>query len=301
MPYERPTPRVRRYDAGRRTASGGEQVVVEVTRPIADPGRRAGVSDHDWKARSTGSIVPNVSAAPAASRAGRPVPDPPASSVPGRRLARRLRIPPWSSPSLSPYPATDRDRIEYLRFDLPPGTTRLEVDLVGNAVLTVDGRDRCRLRASGRRRSGRRRGRAAHLDDHPGLRGGRGAHRTDPGNRRPRPDRPGRLGGPRPVRIQRRSPLPPAARPPGRRIELDLGRVRGTAEVLMDGVSVGGPVLLAVHLRPHRRRGRRTHPRHRSLRHRSPPPRRHQPNPLHLPRPKHLRPLRPSPRRGIGT
>ena len=42
-----------------------------------------------------------------------------------------------------------------------------------------------------------------------------------------------------PAEPQRRRPLPPAARAPPGDVRLDLGEVRGTAEVLVDGESAG--------------------------------------------------------------
>jgi hypothetical protein len=80
MPYERPTPRVRRYDAADALRPGVENtIVVEVTRPspirprLAGDGRRC-----DRSGGAPASVAPGV---------GRPVPDPPTAPATGRGLA----------------------------------------------------------------------------------------------------------------------------------------------------------------------------------------------------------------------
>jgi hypothetical protein len=138
-------------------------------------------------------------------------------------------------------PRSDPRRVEFLRFDLPPGTVRLEFDLAGHAVVAVDETEI----AAGTGHlvaevpAGARVGQLTLLTT-PGFEAGAaltGPVRAIVG--------PGRIslgdwedhglaeysGG---VRYRRRFTIPE-----GERIQLDLGRVRGTAEVLVDGRSAG--------------------------------------------------------------
>ncbi|WP_132156000.1 hypothetical protein [Kribbella antiqua] len=139
MPYERPTPRVRRYDAAAALRAGVEnEIVVEVTQPTPILVDGLAISDHDWQATADGSAVP-VSRRRPWHRAladlyltRRPHPLPAAAWLDGT-----------SSTAVEPVtfavPRPTSERIEHLRFDLPPGTVQLDIDLVGEAVLAVDG------------------------------------------------------------------------------------------------------------------------------------------------------------------
>ncbi|TCO30522.1 hypothetical protein EV652_105524 [Kribbella steppae] len=239
MPYERPTPRVRRYDAAAVLRPGVENtIVVEVTRPTPILVDGLVIPDHDWKATVDGSTVPTGRRRPWHRALAdlhltrRPHPLPAAAWLDGTDTT-------VVEPVTFAVPRPSPDRIEHLRFDLPPGTTRLEVDLVGEAVLSVDGEQL----ATG---TGR-----VVADIPAGGKTGWLTLMTTPGHEAgaalTAPIRatvgPGRMplgnwethglseysGG---VRYTRRLVLPEAA-------TLDLGRVRGTAEVLIDGVSIG--------------------------------------------------------------
>ncbi|GAB2635620.1 hypothetical protein [Kribbella swartbergensis] len=241
MPYERPIPRVRRYDAAAVLRPGVENtVVVEVTRPAPILVDGLVISDHDWTATVDGSTVPTVRRRPWHRSLAdlyltrRPHPLPAAAWLDGTDLG-------VVEPITFAVPRPSPDRIEHLRFDLPPGTTRLEIDLAGEAVLTVDGQQL----ATG----------AGTLvaDVPPGAKTGLLTVMTTPGHESgaalTAPIRatvgPGRIGlgnwetlglseysgG---VRYTRAVELPEADYR-----QLDLGRVRGTAEVLIGGTSVG--------------------------------------------------------------
>jgi hypothetical protein len=239
MPYERPTPRVRRYDAAAVLRPGVENtVVVEVTRPTPILVDGLVISDHDWKATVDGSTVPTSRRRPWHRAVAdlyltrRPHPLPAAAWLDGTDTT-------VVEPVTFAVPRSTPDWIEHLRFDLPPGTTRLEVGLVGEAVLTVDGEQL--VSGSG----------TLVADVPPGAKTGWLTLMTTPGHESGAaltgPIRatvgPGRIplgdwethglseysGG---VRYTRQIVLPDATR-------LDLGKVRGTAEVLIDGVSIG--------------------------------------------------------------
>ena len=136
-------------------------------------------------------------------------------------------------------PRVEPQRVEYLGFDLPPGTVRLEFDLAVHAVVAVDeteiaaGTGRLTVEVPAGARSGQ-----LTLLTEPGFEAGAalaGPIRAIVG--------PGRLGlgnwedqglaeysgG---VRYRRRITT-------GDRFQLDLGKVRGTAEVFLDGQSAG--------------------------------------------------------------
>ena len=239
MPYERPTPRVRRYDAAAVLRPGVENtIVVEVTRPTPILVDGLVISDHDWKATVDGSTVSTVRRRPWHRALAdlhltrRPHPLPAAAWLDGTD-------PTVVEPVTFAVPRPSPDRVEHLRFDLPPGTTRLEVDLVGEGVVTVDGEQL----ATGAGRvvadvpAGGKTGWLTLLTT-PGHEAGAaltGPIRATVGaGRMPLGDWETHglseySGG---VRYTRRLVLPAAA-------TLDLGRVRGTAEVLIDGISIG--------------------------------------------------------------
>ncbi|MEV0282926.1 hypothetical protein AB0H36_02285 [Kribbella sp. NPDC050820] len=239
LPYERPTPRVRRYDAAAALRPGVENtIVVEVTRPTPILVDGLAISEHDWKATVDGTTVPTVRRRPWHRALAdlyltrRPHPLPGAAWLDGTSTD-------VVEPITFAVPRSTPDRIEHLRFDLPPGTTGLEVDVVGDAVLTVDGQQL----ATG---SGR-----VVADVPVGARTGWLTLMTTPGHESGAaltgPIRltvgPGRIplgdwqshglaeysGG---VRYTRRLDLSQAT-------TLNLGSVRGTAEVLVDGISIG--------------------------------------------------------------
>jgi hypothetical protein len=241
MPYERPTPRVRRYDAAAALRPGVEnEIVVEMNRPTPILVDGLVISDHDWQATVDGSTVPTVRRRPWHRALAdlyltrRPHPLPAAAWLDGTDTTA-------VEPITFAVPRPTPERIEHLRFELPPGTVRLDIDLAGEAVLTVDGEQL----ATG----------SGHLtaDIPAGARTAVLTVMTTPGHEAgaalTAPIRatvgPGRLplgnwedhglaeysGG---VRYTRRLDLPAASR-----LQLDLGRVRGTAEVFIDGISQG--------------------------------------------------------------
>ncbi|TDD25395.1 hypothetical protein E1218_14985 [Kribbella turkmenica] len=241
MPYERSTPRVRRYDAAAALRPDVENtIVVEVTRPTPILVDGLVISDHDWKATVDGATVPTFRRRPWHRAMAdlyltrRPHPLPAAAWLDGTDTTVVESVT-FAVPRPAP------ERIEHLRFDLPPGTTHLELALTAEAVLTVDGQQL----AIG---SG-----MLTADVPAGARTGYLTVMTTPGHEvgaaLTDPIRatvgPGRIplgdwetlglseysGG---VRYIRRLHLPAA----DHRL-LDLGRVRGTAEVLVDGTSIG--------------------------------------------------------------
>jgi hypothetical protein len=251
LPYERPTPRVRRYDVAAALRPGVNEVAIELSQstPILVDGLV--VSDHDWSGQLVGTAGDcKVVRRRQRHRAladlylhRRPHPLPAAAWLDGTDTS-------VVEPITFAVPRTDPHRTEYLRFDLPPGTTRLELDLNCPAVLAVDGHE---LTA----------GTGQLVADVPaGARTGRLTLRTEPGFEAGAalagPIRaivgPGRIGlgdwedhglaeysgG---VRYRRKITATGApGRGPGSAspaVQLDLGRVRGTAEVLVDGRSAG--------------------------------------------------------------
>jgi hypothetical protein len=241
LPYERTTPRVRRYDAAAALHPGVENTVtIEVTQPTPILVDGLVVSDHDWQAVIDDSTVPTVRRRPHHRSLAdlyltrRPHPLPGAAWLDGTSTDA-------VEPVTFAVPGPESERIEHLRFHLPPGTNRLELDVVGEAVLVVDGKQL--VTGSG------------HLETTvpTGSRVGLLTVRTEPGFESGAalagPIRvhvgPGRIaegnwedqglseysGG---VRYSRELDFPEADR-----IQLDLGRVRGTAEVFVDGISQG--------------------------------------------------------------
>ncbi|TCN36905.1 alpha-L-rhamnosidase-like protein [Kribbella orskensis] len=257
LPYERPTPRVRRYDLAEALRPGENQVTIEVTQPSPILVDGLVVSDHDWVGEVAG-VPAKVVRRRQQHRAladlylnRRAHPLPKASWLDGSSAGENGRAGSGSGvagaaagvvePVTFAVPRTDPQRVEYLRFDLPPGTVRLEFELAGHAVVAVDeteiaagsGRLVAEVPAGGRV------GQLALLTT-PGFEAGAaltGPIRAIVGS--------GRIGlgdwedhglseysgG---VRYRRLLTIPA-----GERIQLDLGRVRGTAEVLVDGRSAG--------------------------------------------------------------
>jgi hypothetical protein len=240
LPYERPTPRVRRYNLAEALAPGENEVSIEVTQasPILVDGLV--MSDHDWHGEVAG-VQAKVVRRRQRHRAladlylhRRPHPLPKAAWLDGTSTD-------VVEPITFAVPRSDPQRIEYLRFELPPGTVRLEFDLAGHVVVAVDetelaagsghlvvevpaGASVCLLT----------------LLTEPGFESG--AALTGPIRAIVGPGRIGLgdwedhglseySGG---VRYRRQ--LTTAA---SGRVQLDLGRVRGTAEVLVDGQSAG--------------------------------------------------------------
>lgn len=257
LPYERPTPRVRRYDVGSALRPGENEIAIELSQstPILVDGLV--VSDHDWSGQVVARRGVEEDTAGGTAAGGTP-----AGGMPVVRRRQRHRaladlylhrrphpLPAaaWLDgtdtsvvePITFAVPRDDPQRTEYLRFDLPPGTVRLELDLNCHAVLTVDGHE---LTAG-----------SGHLVAKipAGARTGQLTLRTEPGFEAGAalagPIRaivgPGRIGlgdwedqglaeysgG---VRYRRKITATGA-------VQLDLGRVRGTAEVLVDGKSAG--------------------------------------------------------------
>ncbi|MFI6829234.1 hypothetical protein ACIBG5_19225 [Kribbella sp. NPDC050241] len=275
MPYERTTPRVRRYDVSSALHPGANTIAVEVTQPTPILVDGLAISDHDWKAEVADAVVPTVRRRPQHRALAdlyltrRPHPLPAASWLDGTPTAALESC--AVVPVTFAVPRSASERIEHLRFDLPPGTLRLELDVVGEAVLMVDGTE---LTTTGQPSATDPTGQPSATDptgtgdldvaapagtDHldvavpAGSRVGWLSVLTQPGFEAGAalagPIRahvgPGRMslgnwedqglseysGG---VRYTRELHIPET-----RDLQLDLGRVRGTAEVLLDGVSVG--------------------------------------------------------------
>ncbi|MEV5960157.1 hypothetical protein AB0L70_00250 [Kribbella sp. NPDC051952] len=247
MPYERTTPRVRRYDAAAALRPGIENTVtIEVTRPTPILVDGLVFSDHDWQASVDSAALPTVRRRPQHRAPAdlyltrRPHPLPAAAWLDATPTTTEPQVSTVEAVTFA-VPRTSPDRIEHLRFDLPPGTTTVELDVAGEAVLAIDGTQV----ASG---SGRLTaavsagGQVCVLTvlTTPGHEAGaalNGPIRATVGR--------GRMplgnwedhglsefsGG---VRYVREVDLPTAEA-----LHLDLGRVRGTAEVFVDGVSAG--------------------------------------------------------------
>ena len=239
LPYERPTPRVRRYDVVAALRPGENEISIEVDRssPILVDGLV--VSDHDWSCEVAGEPVEVVRrrqrhrALADLYLTRRPHPLPAAAWLDGTDTS-------VVEPITFAVPRLEPQRVEYLGFDLPPGTVRLEFDLAVHAVLAVDeteiaaGTGRLTVEVPAGARSGQ-----LTLLTEPGFEAGAalaGPIRAIVG--------PGRIslgdweelglaeysGG---VRYGRRITTT------GDRSQLDLGKVRGTAEVFLDGRSAG--------------------------------------------------------------
>lgn len=260
MPYERTTPRVRRYDAAAALRPGVENTVtIEVTTPAPILIDGLVVSDHDWHASIDGTTLSTVRRRPQhraladlyLTRRPHPLPaaawlDATATTQPPAAATTQppaTAIEPAASAVVEPVtfavPRTSPDRIEHLRFDLPPGTTAVEVDVTGESVLTIDG-----TQLAG--------GSGTLTANVPaGAKTGVLTILTTPGHEAgaalTAPIRATVGQGTMPlgnwedhglseysggVRYTREVDLSTAE-------ALDLGRVRGTAEVLVDGVSVG--------------------------------------------------------------
>ncbi|TDU90366.1 alpha-L-rhamnosidase-like protein [Kribbella voronezhensis] len=237
LPYERPTPRVRRYDAAAALRPGENEVSIELDRPAPILVDGLVVSDHDWYCDIAGERTKVVRKRQRHRALAdlylhrRPHPLPSASWLDGTEEV--------AEPITFAVPRPEPQRTEYLRFDLPPGTVRLEFDLAVHAVVTVDETEVAA--GSGHLVAEVPPGaRVAELKllTRPGFEAGAalaGPIRATVG--------PGRIGlgdweelglaeysgG---VRYRRRITT-------HGRFQLDLGKVRGTAEVLLDGRSAG--------------------------------------------------------------
>jgi hypothetical protein len=273
-PYaEQEVPRVRRYEIADALRAGDNELTLELTEGASvaavladwDVGTAAGPS---WRAARDGVPVPVVARRrqhgdPAALHLWRrPHPLPGAAWLEGTGPAHDDRC---VVPVVFAVPRSRPDRVEWLRFGIPPGATRMELTVHGAARLFVDGAERARtgrggsgapatvvVDLSGDGPGGVRVG-ALRIEAVPGHEGGAvlaAPIRFETG--------PGRIeagdwegaglaeysGG---VRYHRRLDLPPrggtaGARPAGSgtgRAVLDLGRVRGTAEVIVNGRSAG--------------------------------------------------------------
>jgi hypothetical protein len=249
-PYERPIPMVRRYDLGPALRPGANELMVELAgpSPILVDGLIDGVdslkqsvrSDHDWWGSVDGKPVAvcrhrrHHRAMSDLQVHRRPHPLPGAAWLDGTEAGTVL-------PVTFGVPRPARTRVEWLRFDIPPGATRLDLNVHGDAELSVDGVALAK-------------GAGPIAVDLP-VGSGQGCLRVlthsgyEAGAALAGPIRfavgPGRLGlgdwqrhglaeysgG---VRYRRRITTAPAGR-----LLLDLGRVRGTAEVKVDGRSAG--------------------------------------------------------------
>jgi hypothetical protein len=215
-------------------------VSVEVTQPSPIMVDGLVVSDHDWVAEVGGARADVVRrrevhrSLPDLYLYRRPHPLPKAAWLDGTDTSVVEAI-------TFAVPRTDSSRVEQFRFELPPGTVRLELDVVGEATVCIDGAEvgagsgRLVVEVPAGSRVG-----LVEVRTRPGFEGGAalaGPIRAVVG--------PGRIGlgdwqgqglaeysgG---VRYRRRITVAAADR-----VRLDLGRVRGTAEVFVDGRSAG--------------------------------------------------------------
>jgi len=261
-PYaEHPIPRVRRHDVARALRVGANEIVVE-TIGDGDPavlvdavlGDSHVHSDATWWAERGGErtgvrVRREASGDPAAlylRRRPHPLPgaawlDPDADD--GSVLPVRFAVP------------GEEDTVEWFRWRLPPGATRVTASVYGETTVYVDGRERradTRVEGSGDD--------VRTVDVDLSADGAEGA-RTAALRVRTRPGRRGGAAlagpvrcavGPGPIRVgdwgERglaeysggvgyTRTLPPVSSPG--RVWLDLGRVRGTAEVRVAGVDAG--------------------------------------------------------------
>ncbi|MCO6003827.1 hypothetical protein NE236_02435 [Actinoallomurus purpureus] len=265
-PYaEHDAPRVRRYEIADALHLGDNEISLEP----AERGEPAAVlADTDfgvatgpsWRAVRDGVPVPTVACRrqhgdPAALHLWRrPHPLPGAAWLENTDAnARRDRI-----PAVVPaVPGRGASPVEWFRFAIPPGAVRIEADVHGAATVFVDGVERATTRPDPRGapvrvtvglspdgRSGVRAG-ALRIRTEPGFEGGAalgGPIRFTAGT--------GRVGlgdwednglaeysgG---VRYRCRFVPPPEAGHGRTRAVLDLGRVRGTAEVTLNGRAGG--------------------------------------------------------------
>ncbi|TDW17632.1 hypothetical protein [Kribbella kalugense] len=242
LPYERTTPRVRRYDAAAALRPGVENTVtIEVAgaEPILVDG--VVISDHDWQASVGGRTVATVrERRQHRSHADlyltrRPHPLPPAAWLDATSFDG------FVEPITFAVPRAEQERTEHLRFDLPPGTVQLDLELKCEGALVVDGtrvasgagrlvadvpagaREACLIvQSSAGHEAGAVLGGPIRATVGPG--------RLEPGNWEDQ-GLGAYSGG---VRYSRTIVVPEAEA-----VRLDLGRVRGTAEVFVDGRSIG--------------------------------------------------------------
>ncbi|WP_328462704.1 glycosyl hydrolase [Streptomyces sp. NBC_00448] len=266
-PYaEHAVPRVRRHDVAAALRAGDNEIVVEsaggdelavlvdaVCHDDASALFATAHSDATWWAERDGERVPSV-----VRRA--PAGDPSALHL--RRRPHPLPGAAWLDPDADDGSVVSvgfavpggRPSVEWLWCELPPGATRLTVEVHGGATVFVDGEERGSTAggagphtltvhlAGGEAPTGVRCA-ALRLEPDPGHEGGAalaGPLRCEVGLGRIRVgDWESRglaeySGG---VRYRRTVHLPPHAA--GGPVTLDLGRVRGTAEVSVDGVPAG--------------------------------------------------------------
>ncbi|GLY84440.1 glycosylhydrolase-like jelly roll fold domain-containing protein [Actinoallomurus iriomotensis] len=247
-PYaEHAAPRVRRYEVAAALRPGPNELTVELTERDTPAAVLA-----DWAVGSRAEPW-------RATRDGEPVPVAPQRRQYGDPAALHLWRRPHPLPETAWLEGTDADdcvipvvfavprpeaeRVEWFRFAIPPGATRMTVPTCGETQVFVDGTEREIADDA-----------SVDLSDSgPGVRCGALRVRTRPGHEGgaalAAPVRftvgPGRIelgdwetaglaeysGG---VRYRRRIDLPEAAP-----VTLDLGRVRGTAEVTVNGHPAG--------------------------------------------------------------
>jgi hypothetical protein len=280
-PYERPIPSVRRYELGRVLRPGANEVVVELTAPspilvdaVVDGHGSDGhgsdghgpdghgpafgvVSDTDWWATVDGTPARVVRHR----RAHRVVADLYVTRrphpLPGAAWLDDTDQADTVVPVTFAAPRPPGERVEWLRLAVPPGATRLDLRVVGDADLYVDdmpvdaytgvggtGPDSAGpdggVSMSAELPSGAR-AVQLRIQTRPGYEAG--AALTGPARFTVGPGRldfgdweqhglAGYSGG---VRYRRTVVIPPDTRD----ARLDLGRVRGSAEVTVDGRSVG--------------------------------------------------------------
>ena len=262
-PYaDHEVPRVRRYDVAGALHVGDNDLVLELTEGDAPA---AVLADGDF-GTATG---PSWRAA----RDGEPV----AVTVRRRQHGDPAALHLWRRPHPLPgaawledagsgddvlpvvfaVPDARPDRVEWFRFDIPPGATRMEFAAYGTVTVFVGGARRATtvpetpgesarvtLDLSETVPPGRRTG-ALRVEVTAGFEGGAvlsgpirfevGTGRIDPGDW----EQAGLAEYSGGVLYRRRIELPLGAVRPGDRMMLDLGRVRGTAEVIVNGRSAG--------------------------------------------------------------
>lgn len=247
-PYEeQEIPRVRRYDVADALRAGRNELTVELAEPAAvlvdaQLGDAVLASGRGWRARRGGRDAAVVAVR-------RPAGDPAALHL--HRRPHPLPGAAWLDPgaddgSVLPLPlAVPREaaasRVEWLRFVIPPGATGIAADVHGAATLFVDGAEQPALALD--HVAAPRLG-ALRIETLPGFEGG-GAlaapirFETAAGTLAlgdwEQVGLPEYSGG---VRYRGAVELPGDGPAPARAV-LDLGRVRGTAEVLVNGQPAG--------------------------------------------------------------
>jgi hypothetical protein len=267
-PYaDHDVPRVRRYDLADALRAGDNKLVLELTERAVPA---AVLADGDFGTATGPSWW--------AARDGEPVP----VTVRRRQHGDPAALHLWRRPHPLPQttwlddagprddvipvvfaaPHARPDRVEWFRFDIPPGATDMKFAVHGMATVFVDGAERATMVPETRGESvrvtvdlsgavppGRRMG-ALRVQVTPGFEGGAvlagpirfeiGTGRIEPGDW----EHVGLAEYSGGVLYRRRIELPlgavhPEAHAEATRVMLDLGRVRGTAEVIVNGRPVG--------------------------------------------------------------